>query len=175
MNISRWGWELRERRDETANKDHQPSLTSKQPEETEFLLRTLLPKTLVFPRIPVSTTPPPPPEPVAPRSPSLAANAATSISPPAPAAPAVTPIFGSVSRSDILAMIKEKLLADPQGARVTLEAESLQLVGLDPEHDGENRIKRLGTFQVLITPGVGVGGKALEPVTRVVQVVLERS
>ncbi|KAF2973411.1 hypothetical protein GQX73_g9 [Xylaria multiplex] len=143
------------------------------PEETLTLLTALLPEVLVFPRIPVSTTPAPPPEP-SPRSPSLAANAATST--PTPAAPesaAVTPIFGSVSRTDILSLIKENLLADPQGSRVSLEEESLELVGLDLEHDGENRIKRLGTFEVLISPGVGADGREIEPVRRVVQVVAE--
>ncbi|KAJ8108100.1 hypothetical protein ONZ43_g6528 [Nemania bipapillata] len=89
--------------------------------------------------------------------------------------PTVTPIFGSVSRSDILALIKETLLKDPQGSRVVLEAESLELVGLDPEHDGENRIKRLGTFEVRITPGAGTDGKNLEPVIRILQVVPEES
>ncbi|KAI0536466.1 hypothetical protein GGR58DRAFT_475116 [Xylaria digitata] len=144
------------------------------PEETLALLTALLPEALVFPRIPVSATPAPRPEPSIPRSPSLAANAATSTpSPAAPESAAVTPIFGSVSRNDILSLIKENLLVDPQGSRVSLEAESLELVGLDLEHDGENRIKRLGTFEVLISPGVGADGKELEPVRRIVQVVAE--
>ncbi|KAI0815517.1 hypothetical protein GGR55DRAFT_629204 [Xylaria sp. FL0064] len=141
------------------------------PEETQALLTTLLPEVLIFPRIPVSTTPAEPPTP---RSPSLAANAATSASTPASEA-AITPIFGSVSRNDILALIKETLLTDPQGSRVALEAESLELLGLDLEHDGENRIKRLGTFEVRITPGVGANGQVVEAVTRVVQVVPEES
>ncbi|GAW10949.1 hypothetical protein ANO14919_002870 [Xylariales sp. No.14919] len=146
------------------------------PEETQTLLMTLLPEALVFPRIPVSTTPASPPEPLVPRSPSLAANAATSThSPKAPESAVVTPIFGSVSRSDILALIKETLLADPQGGRVALEAESLELLGLDLEHDGENRIKRLGTFEVLIAPGVGANGEEIEPVRRLVRVVAEES
>ncbi|KAI1352221.1 hypothetical protein F5Y01DRAFT_280254 [Xylaria sp. FL0043] len=141
------------------------------PEETQALLTTLLPEVLIFPRIPVSTTPAEPPTP---RSPSLAANAATSASTPASEA-AITPIFGSVSRNDILALIKEELTVDPQGSRITLEAESLELLGLDPEHDGENRIKRLGTFEVRIAPGVGADGQVLEAVSRVVQVVPEVS
>ncbi|TGJ80990.1 hypothetical protein E0Z10_g7776 [Xylaria hypoxylon] len=146
------------------------------PEETQTLLKTLLPEVLVFPRIPVSTTPAPPPEPSIPRSPSLAANAATSTpGPVVPESAAVTPIFGSVSRTDILALIKEKLLADPRGSRVALEAESLELIGLDLEHDGENRIKRLGTFEVLIAPGVGTNGQEIDPVRRIVQVVAEES
>ncbi|KAI1752513.1 hypothetical protein F4782DRAFT_530380 [Xylaria castorea] len=145
-------------------------------EETHNLLMTLVPQILVFPRAPVSTTPVPPPEPAAPRSPSLAANAATSTSAPQVAeSAAVTPIFGSVSRNDIAALIKERLLESPQGSRVTLEAESIELMGLDPEHDGENRIKRLGTFEVLIAPGVDSNGKEIEPVRRVVQVVPDES
>ncbi|KAI0187339.1 hypothetical protein EV127DRAFT_436802 [Xylaria flabelliformis] len=145
-------------------------------EETHTLLTTLLPEVLVFSRAPVSTTPAPPPEPSAPRSPSLAANAATST--PAPEAAksvTVTPIFGSVSRNDIVALIKERLLESPEGSRVTLEVESVELMGLDPEHDGENRIKRLGTFEVLIALGVDSHGKEIEPVRRIVQVVAEET
>ncbi|KAI1275202.1 hypothetical protein F5Y07DRAFT_370841 [Xylaria sp. FL0933] len=141
------------------------------PEETQALLTTLLPEVLIFPRIPVSTTPAEPPTP---RSPSLAANAATSASTPASEA-AITPIFGSVSRNDILALIKEELTVDPQGSRIALEAESLELLGLDPEHDGENRIKRLGNFEVRIAPGIGANGQVLEAVSRVVRVVPEVS
>ncbi|KAI1425297.1 hypothetical protein F5Y12DRAFT_379285 [Xylaria sp. FL1777] len=150
-------------------KDKRKETLTLSPEETQTLLSTLLPEVLVFPRIPVHT---PPPEPSVPRSPSLAANASISTSTPAEPA-AVTPIFGSVSRADILTQIKESLLKDPQGSRVALEAESLELVGLDPVHDGENRIKRLGNFEVLITSGVGANGNQLDPVSRVVQVVPE--
>ncbi|KAI1116848.1 hypothetical protein F5Y14DRAFT_405494 [Nemania sp. NC0429] len=146
------------------------------PEEAYALLTALIPEVLVFRRAAVSMTPPPPPEPSVPRSPSLAANAATSIPTPEPPQPAVvTPIFGSVSRGDILALIREKLLADPQGSRVSLDVDSLELLGLDPEHDGENRIKRLGTFEILISAGVGADGKKIEPLSRVVQVVPEDS
>ncbi|KAI0109490.1 hypothetical protein GGR51DRAFT_96374 [Nemania sp. FL0031] len=175
---------LLEDESEAQQQQQQPSKSKRKealslpPEETRDLLTSLLPEVLVFPRIPVATTPAPPPEPVVPRSPSLAANAATSAPTPAPSASqaaAVTPIFGSVSRSDILAMIKERLLADPQGSRVALDAESLQILGLDPEHDGENRIKRLGTFEIVITPGVSADGKEIEPVTRVVQIVPEEA
>ncbi|KAI0444799.1 hypothetical protein F4803DRAFT_228928 [Xylaria telfairii] len=142
-------------------------------EETHTLLTTLLPETLVFPRTPVPTTPALHPEPSAPRSPSLAANAATSTSTPEVPKSAVTPIFGSVSRNNILALIKQQLTESPQGSRVALEVESLELLGLDLVHDGENRIKRLGTFEVLITLNVGSDGKKLEPVRRAVQVVAE--
>ncbi|KAI8945619.1 hypothetical protein F4801DRAFT_115059 [Xylaria longipes] len=144
-------------------------------EETHTLLTTLLPEVLVFVRAPVSTTPTPPSEPAVARSPSLAANAAASTSAPAVPESAVTPIFGSVSRNDIVALIKEKLLESPDGSRVALEVESLELLGLDPEHDGENRIKRLGSFEVLIAPGVDSNGNEIEPVRRVVQVVAEES
>lgn len=155
------------------------------PEEALALLTTLVPDILAFPRAPVHTTPPPPPpppQPSVPRSPSLAANAATSVSgpevpevPEVPAPATVTPIFGSVSRGDILALIRETLLADPKGSRVSLDVESLELLGLDSEYDGENRIKRLGTFEVLISPGVGADGKKIEPLRRIVEVVAEES
>ncbi|KAI8630566.1 hypothetical protein F5Y19DRAFT_50425 [Xylariaceae sp. FL1651] len=144
------------------------------PEEAQALLMALLPEVLVFPRIPVASSPPP--EPSAPRSPSLAANAATSTpAPEVPAPASPTAIFGSVSRNDILALIKESLLADSQGSRVALEVESLELLGLDPEYDGDNRIKRLGTFEVLIAPGIDANGREIEPVRRVVEVVAEES
>lgn len=112
-----------------------------------------------------------------PRSPSLAANAATSAPGSdlsgASAVDTVTPIFGSVSRTDILLLIKESLVADPQGSRVGLVEDSLELLGLDPEYDGADRIKRLGTFEVRIAPGVGADGQVLEAVSRTVQVVPE--
>ncbi|KAI1503755.1 hypothetical protein F5X99DRAFT_406753 [Biscogniauxia marginata] len=164
------------------------------PEETKALLDTFLPATLIFKRKPIAApipepapapVPVPEPEPVAPRSPSLATHAATSIpvSPPPPSPFAVpTPvnaspslssqqqqqqqaIFGSVSTSDILAQIKEMLLeGDPQqGSRVALESEGVAIEGLEKDED---RIKRLGTFVVRISPG-----KGLEPVRRVVSVI----
>ncbi|KAH9886854.1 hypothetical protein F4778DRAFT_757927 [Xylariomycetidae sp. FL2044] len=151
-------------------------------EETHALLSTLLPPTLTVVRKPIATptptpaAPPPPPEPAYPRSPSLALDAATSTGAPAPDEPAaaeevaapVVPIFGSVSTGDILAVIKNKLLAVDanQGSRVSLEAEGISILGLD---EGEDRIKRLGSFEVLILPG-----KDLEPIKRTVKVVAEK-
>ncbi|KAI0506238.1 hypothetical protein F5B22DRAFT_624753 [Xylaria bambusicola] len=154
----------------STSKSKRKEILALSPEEAQTLLSTLLPEVLVFPRIPVSTTPA---EPAIPRSPSLAANAAISTSD--AAAAEVTPIFGSVSRGDILAVIKENLVADPNGGRVALEDESLEIIGLDPEYDGDNRIKRLGTFQVRISPGVGAEGRVIESVSRTVQVVPESS
>ncbi|GAP90273.1 putative fructose-bisphosphate aldolase protein [Rosellinia necatrix] len=157
---------------DSKKKERRKEVLTMPAEETLTLLEELLPHALVFARRPVVTTPPPPPQP---RSPSLAANAATSVDAPefpgGGGAGAVTPIFGSVSRGDILAMIKDQLAANPQGSRITLEADSLELLGLDPEHDGENRIKRLGTFEVRISPGPGPDGSNLGPVSRKVEVV----
>ncbi|RYP65136.1 hypothetical protein DL769_006415 [Monosporascus sp. CRB-8-3] len=144
------------------------------PEETQSLLATLLPPTLTFARKPIATpaheaaT-----EPVVPRSPSLAPTAAASettgvgAETPATAEPsaAATAIFGSVSTNDILHVVKEALAVDSQGSRVALEAESVLILGLDA---GEDRIKRLGTFEVDISPG-----KGLEPVRRTVEVIPE--
>ncbi|KAI0388138.1 hypothetical protein F5Y04DRAFT_241731 [Hypomontagnella monticulosa] len=143
------------------------------PEETLTLLQTLLPTTLTFARKPIPAVSAPPPTPSTPRSPSLAARAATSTDfppgtlAPTPEQPAAVAIFGSVSTTDILSLIRERLLeADPsQGGRVALEAESVEILGLD---EGEDRIKHLGTFEVLIT-----AGKDLKPVTRTVEVVAE--
>ncbi|KAI8962227.1 hypothetical protein F5Y11DRAFT_323285 [Daldinia sp. FL1419] len=146
------------------------------PEETLTLLETILPPTLTFARKPIPTAAPASgdytPAPIAPRSPSLARNAAASTGAapetpaPAPAEAAATAIFGSVSVNDILGVIREKLLeADPtRGARIALEAEGVQIQGLE----AEDRIKHLGTFEVLIYPG-----KDLEPVMRKIEVVPE--
>ncbi|KAI1800069.1 hypothetical protein F4811DRAFT_540869 [Daldinia bambusicola] len=156
------------------------------PEETLALLETLLPPILTFARKPIPSvsaplsseyTPPPPPTP---RSPSLAMNAAASTAaapgqPQPPSTPqadkssAATPIFGSVSAGDVLAAVRERLLeADPtQGGRIALDAESVRIEGLGLE-DGDDRIKHLGTFDVLIYPA-----KDSKPVVRQVQVVPE--
>ncbi|KAI1386800.1 uncharacterized protein F4822DRAFT_411266 [Hypoxylon trugodes] len=149
------------------------------PEETLTLLQTLLPETLVFTRKPIpAVSAPPPSELAAPRSPSLAAHAATSINT-APATSTSTPstpepmaIFGSVSANDVLALIREKVLAADasRGGRLALETGSVTIVGLDKEGEGheEGRIKRLGTFEVLIS-----ASKDLEPVRRELKVVPE--
>lgn len=49
---------------------------------------------------------------------------------------------------------------------MALEADGVAILGLEDE--GEDRIKRLGTFEVLIT-----AGRDLEPVRRTVEVVAE--
>ncbi|KAI1373700.1 hypothetical protein F4677DRAFT_428908 [Hypoxylon crocopeplum] len=149
------------------------------PKETLSLLNTVLPAILTFARKPipaVSAPPqaeskPPASAPTTPRSPSIAANAAASVSSPTPTSPPAEPapvaIFGSVSANDVLAAVKEKLLeADAsQGARVALEADGVTILGLP---DGEARVKRFGTFEVLIS-----AGKDLEPVRRELRVVAE--
>ncbi len=145
----------------------------KQPEETLSLLATILPPTLTFVRkpiaAPVAPAPEPVPEPPLPRSPSLAANAASSqyaepVPPaPEPVAPISLAIFGSVSAHDILAVVKEALAVDSEGGRVALEEGSISILGLE---EGEDRIKRLGTFEIEISPG-----KDLDPVRRTVEVV----
>ncbi|KAI1641098.1 hypothetical protein F4809DRAFT_587331 [Biscogniauxia mediterranea] len=161
------------------------------PEETQALLEDLLPETLVFKRKPIAAPAPEPvpipePEPVTPavpRSPSLATRAATSVggpppppaaasSPPTPPPSPATPveeraIFGSVSANDILAHVKELLLVGDarRGSRVALDASGVEMAGLD---DGEDRIKRLGTFEVRISAGRG-----FRPVKRVVSVVAD--
>ncbi|KAL7627899.1 hypothetical protein AAE478_002094 [Parahypoxylon ruwenzoriense] len=152
------------------------------PEETLSLLQTLLPEILTFFRKPIPAVPAPPPPPSTPappsppRSPSLAANAAASTDvhrpsapePAAPAGPVSIPIFGSVSATDILAAVKEKLLAEGDAAqvsRIALEAEGVQILGLD---EGEDRIKHLGTFDVRIS-----ASKDLEPVHLTVVVAAE--
>ncbi|KAI1324995.1 hypothetical protein F5Y16DRAFT_401868 [Xylariaceae sp. FL0255] len=145
---------------------------------------------------------PPTPEPAAPaipRSPSLAPEAFThadpdtssSTSPESPSTSTsfdnplsasstpqpttITPIFGSVSKSDVLTQIKALLTAASSETNsiggVNLEMENIELRGLHAEHDGADRIKHLGKFEVLISPGVSsVSGKPVESVRRVVEV-----
>ncbi|OTA99684.1 hypothetical protein M426DRAFT_324932 [Hypoxylon sp. CI-4A] len=143
------------------------------PEETLNLLQILLPPALTFARKPIPSESSN--KPTTPRSPSLAANAASSSTPAGEASvaetaqPAATAIFGSVSANDILSVIKETLLeADPSnGGRIALEAEGVEILGLNAD-EGEDRIKRLGIFEVLIW-----ASKEFEPVRREVRVVAE--
>lgn len=74
-----------------------------------------------------------------------------------------------------MALVKERLLEDPEGSRVVIEPEAVEISGLDAEHDGENRIKRLGTFRVRISPGVDSNGRDLEPIKFNVEVVAEKT
>ncbi|KAK6066475.1 hypothetical protein SCUP515_10661 [Seiridium cupressi] len=152
------------------------------PEESRALLEDLLPQTLVFARKPIAPTTAASaaeavsePEPAIPRSPSLAANAQVSTQAAVPSsaangenAPAqqdTTAIFGSVSTLDVIVRIREALLADQNGSRVALEAEAVSIIGLEA---GEDRIKRLGVYEVEF-----ITGKGLEPVRRSIEVVPE--
>ncbi|KAH6646691.1 hypothetical protein BKA67DRAFT_580255 [Truncatella angustata] len=147
------------------------------PDESRALLSDLLPATLIFARKPINSADSAQPEvsapePSIPRSPSLAANAQTSMqqqqqssSPGMEPAVDTTTIFGSVSSLDIQQRIREALLADRNGSRVALEVDGISIKGLEA---GEDRIKRLGVYEVEI-----VTGKGLEPVRRTVEVVSE--
>lgn len=121
---------------------------------------------------PVSAEPIAEPEPAVVRSPSLAANAqvstqaASATAAAEPAAPQdSTAIFGSVAALDVLTRIREALLADRNGSRVALEVEGVSIKGLEA---GEDRIKRLGLYELEI-----VTGKGLEPIKRTIEVVPE--
>lgn len=127
---------------------------------------------MVFARKPIAApTPEPAPEPAVPRSPALAANAQVSTrattAPSEPETPQqdTKAIFGSVAAGDVVALIREALLVDSNGSRVALEADAISILGLEA---GEDRIKRLGVYEVEI-----VTGKGLEPVRRTVEVVPE--
>ncbi|KAI1816469.1 hypothetical protein GGS20DRAFT_537703 [Poronia punctata] len=149
--------------------EEQPKSLTLEPELARALIISLVPEVLVFTRSVVVK----PSQPAPKVSPSLAPNAATSSSSEQKEAPTPEPvkaIFGSVTVDDILRVIKEKLLTDRKGAYVSIDASSITMLGLDRNIDGENRIKRLGTFEILISPGT-VDGKPLPPVSRVVQVV----
>ncbi|KAK8084418.1 hypothetical protein PG997_005689 [Apiospora hydei] len=144
----------------------------KQPEETRAIFDQIIPEVLTFARKPIST--PEPAEPAIPRSPALAANAVTSTSSGQPdptaatTAPAVTAIFGSVTAHDIL----EIAIAGAQSVRPgafssgALQARDVVILGLEA---GEDRIKRLGRFEVEIH----AGGDGVPPLRRVIEVVPE--
>jgi phage gp45-like len=75
-----------------------------------------------------------------------------------------------VSSGDVLTRVREALLQGSGGTATTgvavaLENDSVRIVGLEL---GEDRIKRLGRWEVEIVPGKGV-----DPVRRVVEVVPE--
>ncbi|ETS86916.1 hypothetical protein PFICI_00744 [Pestalotiopsis fici W106-1] len=142
-------------------------------DESRALLQDLLPKVLVFARKPIAAPEPAKdPEPVVSRNFALAANAQVSTQTAAEAAAVpeqpqqdTKAIFGSVAPTDVVARIREALLADSNGSRVSFEAEAVSILGLEA---GEDRIKRLGVYEVEI-----VTGKGLEPVRRTVEVVPE--
>ncbi|KAK7942504.1 uncharacterized protein PG986_011617 [Apiospora aurea] len=140
------------------------------PEETRAIFDQIIPEVLTFARKPIST--PEPAEPAIPRSPALAANAVTSASSgqpePSTTAAAVTAIFGSVTAHDIL----EIAIAGAQSVRPgavssgALQARDIVILGLEA---GEDRIKRLGRFEVEIR----AGGDGVPPLRRVIEVVPE--
>ncbi|KAK8045507.1 hypothetical protein PG993_005531 [Apiospora rasikravindrae] len=144
------------------------------PEETRAIFDQIIPEVLTFARKPIST--PEPAELAIPRSPALAANAVTSTSsgqpaqpaPATPATPAVTAIFGSVTAHDIL----EIAMAGAQSVRPgavssgALQARDIVILGLEA---GEDRIKRLGRFEIELR----AGGDGVQPLRRVVEVVPE--
>lgn len=66
---------------------------------------------------------------------------------------------------DVVARIREALLADRNGSRVAVEAEGISIIGLET---GEDRIKNLGVYEVEI-----VTGKDVEPLRRTIEVVPE--
>jgi len=79
----------------------------------------------------------------------------------------VTAIFGSVTAHDVLEMVVAAAQAAHPGAfSGVLQARDVVLLGLE---DGEDRIKRLGRFEV----EVHTGGDGVPPLRRVVEVVPE--
>ena len=63
------------------------------------------------------------------------------------------PIFGSVSRLDILTILREALSVYEHKSRVVLEEADIVIEGLGP---GEDRIKHLGSYRITISLGKGV-------------------
>ncbi|KAK8121276.1 hypothetical protein PG999_005396 [Apiospora kogelbergensis] len=149
------------------------------PEETRAIFDQIIPQVLTFARKPITTpepAPAAPAEPAVPRSPALAANAITSTHSGQPQQPPqevpaayipVTTIFGSVTAQDVLEIVVAAAQAAHPGAfSGVLGARDVVLFGLE---DGEDRIKRLGRFDVEIH----TGGEGVPPLRRVVEVVPE--
>ncbi|KAK8013923.1 hypothetical protein PG990_007219 [Apiospora arundinis] len=145
------------------------------PEETRAIFDQIIPEVLTFARKPITTPEPAPAEPVIPRSPALAAHAVTSTHSGQPQPPATatgttataTAIFGSVTAHDILEIVVASAQATHPGAfSGVLQARDVVLLGLE---DGEDRIKRLGRFEV----EVHTGGDGVPPLRRIVEVVPE--
>ncbi|KAL1874390.1 hypothetical protein VTK73DRAFT_363 [Phialemonium thermophilum] len=74
-------------------------------------------------------------------------------------------IFGSVSTADIVAAIKERLLADPDASRIALEPAHVRFVGLA----GSDRVKTLGSWEIEIT----VPGGRAQTISKTIEVVPE--
>jgi len=166
------------------------------PEQVHDLLTTLLPPVLTFERKPISMpSSSAASEAVAAattrRSPLIASNAVLSEEEERAAANATAPqpppgpvaIFGSVSTNDVLARVAEILAANAAGPGGAVEGEAgadagavgraaalgdVYHVGIRGLEEGEDRIKRLGVFEVEI-----VVAKGLEPIVREVDVVQE--
>jgi hypothetical protein len=140
-----------------------------QPDRIRTFLSFIVPETLTFTRKPIPSTPAPT-TPNTPRSPLLASDAAVSTSPPKVEAPPPvestepgTPIFGSVSTTDIVTVIREHLAQDPEASRLTLDTSGVRFVGPD---SGLDRVKALGKWEIEIAiPGGG------EPVVKRVEVI----
>ncbi|KAH7026666.1 uncharacterized protein B0I36DRAFT_366200 [Microdochium trichocladiopsis] len=163
------------------------------PEQVHDLLKALLPPVLTFERKPIAVPTPTSPAAAAEqaaslrRSPLIASNAVLSEEDEKAAAQATAPtpppgpiaIFGSVSTQDILARAAEILAAAAAatatdgdlggGSRVAAatlgDVHGVAIRGLE---EGEDRIKRIGVFEVEI-----VVAKGLEPIVREVDVVPE--
>ena len=69
-----------------------------------------------------------------------------------PAQGEAVPIFGSVSRHDILTIVREALSVHEHSSRVVLEDSHIEIHGLEPNED---RIKRLGSYYITISVGKG--------------------
>ncbi|KAK0656021.1 hypothetical protein B0T16DRAFT_398340 [Cercophora newfieldiana] len=109
------------------------------PEVFRDLVATAIPETLTYFRKPIPVAPLPPTTKI---SPLIASSSAPSTA----AENVPVGIFGSVSATDIIQQIKELLSNEPELARLQLEPQHIQFLGLE---EGLDRLKALGRVGLL--------------------------
>ncbi|KAL9028076.1 MAG: hypothetical protein Q9196_003494 [Gyalolechia fulgens] len=131
------------------------------------LIETLVPREMVFYRVPIAN---PKPEP---EKPEPLGNSINAIGGQVPAQrapkpmPLVTRIFGSVSTTDMVDSIKAVLAEDEEGARVVLGPEDVHIVEGEKSEEldiEEDRLKTVGDYKIEIRL------KGADPIPRTVSI-----
>ena len=74
-------------------------------------------------------------------------------------------IHGSVSARDIAGFIREKLLLDPEAARIHVQPEEIQFLG---RAEGADKVEKIGRFEIEIR--THVGKDRVEPLRKTIEV-----
>lgn len=74
-------------------------------------------------------------------------------------------IHGSVTLRDIAAFIKEKMLLDPEAARIHVRPEDIKFLG---QSLGVDKVEKIGRFEIEIRTHVGKG--RVEPLRKTIEV-----